>query len=280
MKKTISFATKLMSIMLLFVLAGCSENAEIAPDSNIKDEVEEVDVSEETDENDGETEAVPESSDENSVETGNDGNSVYTYYSEDGAVYIRQDFNTNESCIVDGDLEIPVDITMGVYGPLISKTDVDGDGQDEYVISECEGTGTGYSVYGLCIVKKIDGKYDLIKYESDYFSKMLEGKITYTFDADTHEVTFNVKNSDTTPFSVTLNRKENLEKVVWSDIIRIRLIDGMPYLSAPSGYVFEDAPVPDYEQAVEVLVPIIISDTGAIDFGEYTLKEDNGIKTP
>lgn len=209
-----------------------------------------------------------------------DENLVFTYYSEDESVYIRQDYNTDKSYIVDGDLEIPVDISMGGYAPLISKVDVDGDGQDEYVISECEGTGTGYSVYGLCIVEENRGRYELTRYDGDFFAEVLEEVIEYTYDAGKHEVTFSVKYSDAPPYVVPLERKENLEKVVWSDIIRIRLVDGMPYLSAPSGYVFEDVPVPDYEQAVEVSAPIIITRFGDIDFGEFSLSEDDGIKTP
>lgn len=76
---------------------------------------------------------------------------IYDYYSSDGSVFIRQDLNTQSSYINDHGRWIQIDIATGAYGPRIEKFDVDGDGVDEYVIAECEGTGTGFSVYGLII---------------------------------------------------------------------------------------------------------------------------------
>ena len=70
-----------------------------------------------------------------------------------------------------------------------------------------------------------------------------------------------------------------LTDVVWSDIIRISLIDGKPYLSAPSGYIFADTPMPDYEDAVAVYVPILVDENSCIEFGEFILADDIGSKT-
>ena len=70
----------------------------------------------------------------------------------------------------------------------IEKFDADGDGEDEYLIAECEGTGTGIAQYGLCIVEKTDEGYELTRYESDYFSSILEKDIGFFTYPDTNEV--------------------------------------------------------------------------------------------
>ncbi len=211
--------------------------------------------------------------------------SLYEYYSEDGSVFIRQDYNTNTSVIIDGEESIPVDITMGIYGPHIEKTDIDGDGEDEYVIAECEGTGTGMSVYGLCIVKKDGDEYALTRYDGAFFADVIRDRVKYSYDQDAHEITVTARNADgEATFSIVIERSYSdeyqLDDIVWGDIIRIRLIDGLPYLSAPSGYIFADAPMPDYENAVEVSAPISVNADGSIEVGDFTLGEDDGNKTP
>lgn len=210
---------------------------------------------------------------------------IYEYFSADGSVSVRQDYNTNTSLIMDGEEGIPVDIAMGTYGPRIAKTDIDGDGEYEYLIAECEGTGSGMSVYGLCIVKKVDDEYVLTRYEGEYFTEFIKDRISYSYDEDTHEVTFTARNADgKTSFTMSIDREYSdeyeLKEVVWSDIIRISLIDGKPYLSAPSGYVFADSPIPDYEDAALVSAPITVNADMSIEIGDITLGEDTGVKTP
>lgn len=210
---------------------------------------------------------------------------LYEYYSEDGSVFIRQDYNTDTSVIMDGEEGIPVDIAMGIYGPRIEKTDIDGDGEDEYLIAECEGTGTGMSVYGLCIVKKSGDEYVLTKYEGEYFAEIIGERVKYSYDQDAHEITITVQNSDgEASFSQVIERdysdEYELTDVVWRDIIRIQLVDGKPYLSAPSGYIFADSPMPDYEDAIEISAPIMVDTDSGITVGDFSLGEDDGDKTP
>lgn len=194
---------------------------------------------------------------------------TYTYYSEDGSVYIRQDYRTMKSVICDGDLVIPVDISMGTYGPKIAKFDADGDGKDEYLIAECEGTGTGVSRYGLCIVDDKGSGYQMTRYDSDYFARLLEDNIGYDYDSARGEFlvyeilppTFNRWDGERVkPFP----RHDELEKIVWSDIIGFEFRDGKVYLTAPTGYVYKDSPVPDYERAVTVSVDLAIDEDSGI----------------
>jgi hypothetical protein len=184
-----------------------------------------------------------------------------------------------KSVIVDGDEEIPVDIAMGVYGPSIAKTDADGDGEDEYLIAECEGTGTGISLYGLCIVEKDGDDYKITKYECDYFTSVIEERVSYSYDKDSKQVTFTAANENgNTDYSVTLDAEDyketDVESVVWSDVVRIEFKDGVPYLTAPSGYVCTDIPMPDYEQAVIVSAPISIDTDSNIEVGDFSLSEE------
>ena len=194
---------------------------------------------------------------------------TYTYYSEDGSVYIRQDYRTMKSVICDGDLVIPVDISMGTYGPKIAKFDADGDGKDEYLIAECEGTGTGVSRYGLCIVDDKGSGYQMTRYDSDYFARLLENNIGYDYDSARGEFlvyeilppTFNRWDGERVkPFP----RHDELEKIVWSDIIGFEFRDGRVYLTAPTGYVYKDSPVPDYEKAVIVSVDLAIDEDSGV----------------
>ena len=81
-------------------------------------------------------------------------------------------------------------------------------------------------------------------------------------------------------FSVKLEREEDLYEVYFGDIIRIRLEDDGIYLSAPTGYIFEEGNAPDYEQAVEVSGPITVDKDSNITVGDLSLGEDDGDKTP
>ncbi len=194
---------------------------------------------------------------------------TYTYYSEDGSVYIRQDYRTMKSVICDGDLVIPVDISMGTYGPKIAKFDADGDGKDEYLIAECEGTGTGVSRYGLCIVDDKGSGYQMTRYDSDYFARLLEDNIGYDYDSArgeflVYEILPPMLNRWDGERVKPFPRHDELEKIVWSDIIGFEFRDGEVYLTAPTGYVYKDSPVPDYERAVIVSVKLYIDEDSDI----------------
>lgn len=193
----------------------------------------------------------------------------YDYYSEDGSVYIEQDTATGKSMIVDGVKVYPVDIAMGAYGPRVAKFDADGDGVDEYLIAECEGTGTGFSQYGLCIVEPDENSSKLTRYDSQYFSAYLDENIGYQWDGARQEFNVFTKRplSSNAWFGIHVkpfNRHDELEKIVWSDIISIEFEDGHVYLSAPTGYVYKDSPVPDYENAVRVRTEILVQEDSSI----------------
>ena len=171
---------------------------------------------------------------------------------------------------------------MGMYGPSIEKLDIDGDGEYEYIFAECEGTGTGISQYGLCIVEKDGNDYKLTRYDSQYFADYLDEHIGYSYDISSGK--FYVY--EILPAYVSrwdgiaiehFDRHDELQ--VWSDIIDIEFKDGKIYLSAPTGYVYENSPVPDYENAVRVSTEIKINeDSGIVIGGFYDFEMDDGEK--
>lgn len=194
---------------------------------------------------------------------------TYDYYSEDSSVYIEQDNATGKSMIVDGVKVYPEDIAMGAYGPRVAKFDADGDGVDEYLIAECEGTGTGVSQYGLCIVETDGNSSKLTRYDSQYFADYLDKNIGYQWDDEKQE--FNVftntsgnSNAGSGIHVKPFERHSELEEIVWSDIISIEFEDGHVYLSAPTGYVYKDSPAPDYENAVRVRIEILVQEDSSI----------------
>lgn len=206
------------------------------------------------------------------------------YYNSDKSVYILQDYSDMSSKIVDGDTEIPVEIAMGMYGPSIEKLDIDGDGEDEYIIAECEGTGTGISQYGLCIVEKDGNDYKLTRYDSQYFADYLDEHIGYYYDISSGKFyVYEILPAYVSRWDgITIenfDRHDELQDIVWSDIIDIEFKDGKIYLSAPTGYVYEDSPVPDYENAVRVSTEIKINeDSGIVIGGFYDFEMDDGEK--
>lgn len=272
--------TALVFVMVLTVVAGCGEPAvDMCPILYPPNEAEVKVVN--TEEEDAEN--IPEhstaysfSEDEIKKE-----DLIYDHYSSDESVYIHMNYTTDESCIVDGEEEIPVDLETGIYGPYIEKFDADGDGQDEYIISECENTGTCTSTYGLCIVDNKGDEYVLTRYNGQYFTEIIEDRISCEYDSDSKEMTVTATNSGgTVSCSKVMDYEAGFEKFYWGDIIRIRLIDKKIYLSAPTGFVIEDDPEPQYDQSVEVLAPITVKADSSIIVGDFSLGEDNGIKTP
>ena len=198
-------------------------------------------------------------------------NGIGEVYSSDQAVCLRQDYLHFTSVIIDGDEEIPVDIAFGVYAPIIEKFDTNGDGKEEYLIAECEGAGTGYCVYGLVIVREEDGTYYSDLYDGKYFSKYIEENVIFRYDENSREVSVF---EDLPQFSdrwegvdIKLKREEELKDIVWSNVIRIGFEDDRVFVTALSGYIYEDCTAPDYEQAALVTLGLHFYEDGT--FGLY-----------
>lgn len=189
---------------------------------------------------------------------------IYDYYSSDGSVFIRQDLNTQSSYINDNGRWIQIDIATGAYGPRIEKFDIDGDGVEEYVIAECEGTGTGFSVYGLIIYEDDGNKATSYKYDYSYFVNMIDESIDYNYNEATHELEVHEKlplNYDRYEgCSVTLDSNLTFEKIVYTDIINISFENDKIYMSAPVGCVYSEYMAPDYDNAIIVKAELIFDE--------------------
>ena len=159
-----------------------------------------------------------------------------------------------------------------------------GDGENEYIIAECEGTGTGISQYGLCIVEKDGNDYKLTRYDSQYFADYLDEHIGYSYDISSGKFyVYEILPAYVSRWDgITIehfDKHDELQDIVWSDIIDIEFKDGKIYLSAPTGYVYEDSPAPNYENAVRVSTEIKINEDSGIAFsGIFDFEMDDGEK--
>ncbi|MCR4697389.1 MAG: hypothetical protein K5654_08765 [Lachnospiraceae bacterium] len=193
---------------------------------------------------------------------------VSFYVSSDGSVYLRHNSDSMETYIVDGNRWIKVDIAIGGYEPKIEKFDVDGDGEDEYLIAECEGTGTGCSLYGLVIVDD-DGK-KVTRFSSSDLVTKIDESISYSYDKFRNEVTvFEVL----PPFSnryegatVKIRQNDNLESIVYSDIVDVSFKDGKVYMTAHVGYVYSGTSCPDYENSISITAQFHINEDCEIEY--------------
>ena len=123
-------------------------------------------------------------------------------------------------------------------------------------------------------IKKNDNDYDFFRYDGEYFSKILEERISHSFDNESKEVTFTIDNEKPLEYKKVIDTNEELENIIWSDIIRVRMIDKKPYLSAPSGFIYKEIPMPDYDQAVEVIAPIEINKDLNVSIGDIAVVND------
>ncbi len=209
-----------------------------------------------------------------------DPNRVYDTYSNDGSVYIHEDYNTMEATLVDGDIEIPIDISMAGFLPQVAKWDVDGDGEDEYVIVENEGHGTGFAWYGLVIGQLVDGEYQFTTYTAEYFIPYIQEAMEFTYDSEAKTITFTINNpggkvqKTTEPLARALEYNEDVENIGWGDLVNVYLDEsGMPYVSFLSGIVYDDSVVPDYEGGVEVEALITVAPDSSIIIGDFHFYE-------
>ncbi len=276
------FSISMMAVCLSFSLAACSsQTSGDKPSANPVSS-----VSESSAKNVGsQSSEASISSDVSSLST-DDTNEPEDYldecsYSSDNSVCLKitrdqSDADKDVAIVIDGDKEIPVDIATGIYGAYIEKSDCDGDGEDEYLIAECEGTGSGCSQYGLCIVDKEGEDYTLTRYDSSFFSDILARRISTQYDKDLNWADILIDGKeDHYVYSVSLNGLNRsgedsgeFSGFVWSDIIDIKFLDGKVWLAAPAGVVFSDNNVPDYDLGLNITAPITINRDKTVTVGD------------
>lgn len=259
---------RILIITAILVLAGCGSRDEqadketetdrgYAVESQGETKKEEKDTTKETEQTQEEVGKEPV---EDIIEDEDDkDDDIVMYYSDDKSVALKINYTDETAVIIDGNDKFPVEISMAPYGPYIEKCDVNDDGKDDYLIAECEGNGTGFCVYGLCILKNNGSDYDFYRYDGNFLSDLLKERISYSYDNDTGEVTFTIDNEKPLTYKKLTNKDYELQDVIWSDIIKIRFIDKKPYILAPSGYIYKDIPMPDYEGSLDVTALININ---------------------
>ena len=224
----------------------------------------------------GETVTVnyPEVLDITEADLAPDSPSVIREYSSDGSVYIWQDFENGKAILVDGDLFLSLDIPVGHYGAYVEKCDADGDGEAEYLITDCEGTGSSFCVYGLCIVKKTDEGFKLVRYNGDYFADILHERITTEYSKGSGRVQVYIDgetdrhNSSLYLKDLIAEQGEDFAGLSFGDIIRPRLAAGRVWLECPVGLIFENNNVPRYEDIYNITAPITVFADCSVEVGD------------
>ena len=203
-----------------------------------------------------------------------DPNLVHTYYSEDGTVSLVQDYNTRTSIIIDGDEEIRVDTEMGgMLIPSIIKGDIDGDGEDEYVISVCNGTGNEFHLSSLYIIDDKENHYRRIKTTNGLFVKDINDRFSYSFNPDNRVLTVSIINENgPLVYSEELEGEDDLKDIVWGKTIGVYYEDGKLFLSTCSGLVFSGHSYPEYDQGIEAYAELNVNTDYSITVGDFGVR--------
>lgn len=242
-------------------------------------------TSEETENTEFREEAVAESTTEDiatqeeAVTEPEDTGRTEYWLEEQSNVSVYLDQAQDKNFIVDGEKEIPFQI--GNYAPEVLgayKMDVNGDQKDEYVVTVCEGRGTGVYMMGLAVVE--EGNEQPIGYlSSEEIAKNINGRISYRYNSEfqtLHVYTGEEKNEEYAG-EVSLKTAEEeygsgFESAGFGDIIYIEYKEGEFWIRGDLGLVFKDFPAPEFEPTVSFSAPITFSEEYECSIGKIGVK--------
>ena len=194
---------------------------------------------------------------------------------EDSNVSVYFDATKEKNVIVDGDKEIPFQING--YAPEVVgayKMDIDNNKMEEYVVTVCEGRGTGYYVMGLAIIE--EGEEQPVFYLSpEDIAKQFNERISYEYDNDISLLSLTVDKEE--PTEVFLQESEKtyeskFESVAYGDISYVQYMNGEFWIRGGLGLYFKDMVIAQYEPSVEMAAPIIFSDGYDYSIGKMGVK--------
>lgn len=242
-------------------------------------------TSEETENTEFREEAVAESTTEDiatqeeAVTEPEDTGRTEYWLEEQSNVSVYLDQAQDKNFIVDGEKEIPFQI--GNYAPEVLgayKMDVNGDQKDEYVVTVCEGRGTGVYMMGLAVVE--EGNEQPIGYlSSEEIAKNINGRISYRYNSEfqtLHVYTGEEKNEEYAG-EVSLKTAEEeygsgFESAGFGDIIYIEYKEGEFWIRGDLGLFFKDFAAPEFEPTVCFSAPITFSEECECSIGKIGVK--------
>ena len=196
------------------------------------------------------------------------------FSSQDGTVQVKIDYNTCSATVIDGDLEFNADITMGHYGTQIEKIDLYNDDDPEYVIIECESTLNNMRQFGLVISYNYKFiKYLFRRFDSRYFTRVLNERVSYEYDAANCELKFVFDEDPSTETVIPFDAKAHggeFESIDWEDIVYLNFVDKKPWLSVPAGIIYKGAEDPVYDVDFVVSAPIEFLPDLGLKVGQLT----------
>ena len=196
---------------------------------------------------------------------------------ENGAeLEIRCDENTQQYEIQDGD-QVTVFRLEKLVEPISAmKTDIDGDGEPEYMIIACAGRGTGVYVTDLMAIKK--GREEPIAYLSnEEITEQLGSRTELTYDEDLQMVTLYC-DSESEPKAL-LYLEKFLEKMnatydtmSLGNIIGIENRDNRYWVTADFAVYTKEMVSPQYECTIHLTAPLTYQDNQTFAIGNISAK--------
>ena len=196
---------------------------------------------------------------------------------ENGAeLEIRCDENTQQYEIQDGD-QVTVFRLEKLVEPISAmKTDIDGDGEPEYMIVACAGRGTGVYVTDLMAIKK--GREEPIAYLSnEEITEQLGSRTELIYDEDLQMATLYC-DSESEPKAL-LYLEKFLEKMnatydtmSLGNIIGIENRDNRYWVTADFAVYTKEMASPQYECTIHLTAPLTYQDNQTFAIGNISAK--------
>lgn len=196
---------------------------------------------------------------------------------ENGAeLEIRCDENTQQYEIQDGD-QVTVFRLEKLVEPISAmKTDIDGDGEPEYMIVACAGCGTGVYVTDLMAIKK--GREEPIAYLSnEEITEQLGSRTELIYDEDLQMATLYC-DSESEPKAL-LYLEKFLEKMnatydtmSLGNIIGIENRDNRYWVTADFAVYTKEMASPQYECTIHLTAPLTYQDNQTFAIGNISAK--------
>ncbi len=196
---------------------------------------------------------------------------------ESGAeLEIRCDENTQQYEIQDGD-QVTVFRLEKLVEPISAmKTDIDGDGEPEYMIVACAGRGTGMYVTDLMAIKK--GREEPIAYLSnEEITEQLGSRTELIYDEDLQMATLYC-DSESEPKAL-LYLEKFLEKMnatydtmSLGNIIGIENRDNRYWVTADFAVYTKEMVSPQYECTIHLTAPLTYQDNQTFAIGNISAK--------
>ena len=196
---------------------------------------------------------------------------------ENGAeLEIRCDENTQQYEIQDGD-QVTVFRLEKLVEPISAmKTDIDGDGEPEYMIVACAGRGTGMYVTDLMAIKK--GREEPIAYLSnEEITEQLGSRTELIYDEDLQMATLYC-DSESEPKAL-LYLEKFLEKMnatydtmSLGNIIGIENRDNRYWVTADFAVYTKEMVSPQYECTIHLTAPLTYQDNQTFAIGNISAK--------